>query len=107
MRGCWLSLLLQGLSQWSYNDWLAEAAGADVAKLPAWRPAMYAANRQNKLSHPEDYRDRWGPLYMEVHSAWLHDHAKSCPGHHGFFGMRPAALSSGLHAVLRCACAVV
>lgn len=45
--------------QWPYDEWLARAAGPDVELLPAWRPAMYSANRLNKLSHPEDYRDRW------------------------------------------------
>lgn len=44
--------------QWPYDEWLARAAGPDIEQLPAWRPAMYSANRLNKLSHPEDYRDR-------------------------------------------------
>jgi hypothetical protein len=82
-----LSLLVQGLSQWLYNDWLADTAGPDVPKLPAWRPAMYAANHQNKLSHPEDYRDRWVrgsnlafTCFLLV--AWF-DSTVSCSGHHG------------------------
>mgnify|MGYP001807249830 CR=1 FL=1 len=52
--------------QWPYDDWLAQAAGVDVQQLPTWRPAMYAANRQNKLSHPEDYRDRCAVLCCAV-----------------------------------------
>ncbi|WIA31017.1 hypothetical protein OEZ86_001056 [Tetradesmus obliquus] len=50
---------MMGEQQWAYNDWLAEAAGADVAKLPAWRAAMYASTGVNKRAHPDDYRDRW------------------------------------------------
>ncbi|KAF6256908.1 hypothetical protein COO60DRAFT_1702105 [Scenedesmus sp. NREL 46B-D3] len=45
--------------QWAFNDWLADAAGPDVAKLPAWRPAMYASTGANKRAHPDGYRDRW------------------------------------------------
>lgn len=46
--------------QWPYDDWLVQAAGADVPPLSeTWRPAMYGASRVNRSSHPEDYRDRW------------------------------------------------
>ena len=30
-----------GDKQWAYNDWLADACGSDVDRLPAWRPLMY------------------------------------------------------------------
>ena len=30
-----------GDKQWAYNDWLADACGPDVERLPEWRPLMY------------------------------------------------------------------
>lgn len=59
--------------QWPYDDWLAQAAGADVPLLvDNWRPKLYAAARVNRLSHPEDYRDRSaaGALWL-LSAAWL------------------------------------
>lgn len=36
-----------GDKQWQYNDWLADACGPDVPRLPLWRPLMYTvAGRQ-------------------------------------------------------------
>ncbi|KAK9830413.1 hypothetical protein WJX72_011637 [[Myrmecia] bisecta] len=49
----------QGDAQWAYNDWLAEACGPDVPKLPSWREAMYKATGNNKRDFPEKYRDVW------------------------------------------------
>lgn len=61
---CWTALAATNCFsrlqlQWPYDDWLAQAAGADVPLLVEnWRPDVYAAARVNRSSHPEDYRDR-------------------------------------------------
>ncbi|CAL8462038.1 g1569 [Coccomyxa elongata] len=48
-----------GDKQWEYNDWLADACGPDVPRLPLWRPLMYKIAGDTKRAFPETYRDEW------------------------------------------------
>lgn len=56
----------QGETQWQYNDWVAEMAGADVAPLAPWREAMYKSAGAWKRAHPGDYRDTWRDPALEA-----------------------------------------
>ena len=60
---------LLGDAQWAYNNWLAAAAGPDVARLPAWREQMYNISGECKRALQDSYRDRTvypPPLLAEV-----------------------------------------
>lgn len=48
--------------QFAYCDFLAEASGADVPKLPSWRKTIYCCIGDNKRRHPDSYRDDWSDL---------------------------------------------
>ena len=54
---CRYTHLMDGDTQWRYNNWLAEQCGEEVQPLGAWRQQMYESTSENKRKHPEKYRD--------------------------------------------------
>lgn len=43
--------------QFEYNDWLAHECG--YPPVEGWRKQMYKATLENKIAHPDSYRDEW------------------------------------------------
>ena len=48
-----------GEQQWPYQEWLAQASGPDVLRLPAWRITMHHVSAMNIGANPEGFRGAW------------------------------------------------